>query len=100
MAGSYKTLRSCPTSIILSLQFPLKLNKTNAVLDLCGSPVTLDTLSLLEHAAEDDADGEEEDGSGDAGGRVVVLDTSPAVCAVVPATKHPSKLASRGWASR
>jgi len=54
------------------------------VLDLCGSPVTLDTLSLLEHAAEDDADGEEEDGSGDAGGRVVVLDTSATVRAVVP----------------
>ena len=50
-----------------------------------AGPVTLDTLSLLEDAAERDADGEEEDGGGDAGGRVVVLDAAAAVGAVVPA---------------
>ena len=50
-----------------------------------AGPVTLDTLSLLEDAAERDADGEEEDGCGDAGGRVVVLDAAAAVGAVVPA---------------
>jgi len=49
-----------------------------------AGPVTLDTLSLLEDAAERDADGEEEDGGGDAGGRVVVLDAAAAVGAVVP----------------
>ena len=50
-----------------------------------AGPVTLDTLSLLEDAAERDADGEEEDGCGDAGRRVVVLDAAAAVGAVVPA---------------
>lgn len=50
-----------------------------------AGPVTLDTLSLLEDAAERDADGEEEDGGGDAGGRIVVLDAAAAVGAVVPA---------------
>ena len=97
MAGSYKTLRSYPTSIILSLQFPFKQIKDKDVtlLDLSGSPVTLDTLSLLEHAAQDDADGEEEDGCRDARRRVVVLDTSSAVGAVGPVKEYPSKLASK-----
>ena len=84
-------------SIILSLQFPFKQIKDKDVtlLDLSGSPVTLDTLSLLEHAAQNDADGEEEDGCRDARRRVVVLNTSSAVGAVGPVTKYPSKLASK-----
>ena len=49
-----------------------------------AGPVTLDTLSLLEDAAERDADGEEEDGGSDAGWRVVVLDAAAAVGAVLP----------------
>ena len=65
------------------------------LLDLSGSPVTLDTLSLLEHAAQDDANGEEEDGCRDARRWVVVLNTSSAVGAVGPVTKYPSKLASK-----
>jgi len=59
-------------------------DKDVTLLDLSGSPVTLDTLSLLEHAAQNDADGEEEDGCRDARRRVVVLNTSSAVGAVGP----------------
>ena len=65
------------------------------LLDLSGSPVTLDTLSLLEHAAQNDANGEEEDGCRDARRRVVVLNTSSAVGAVGPVKEYPSKLASK-----
>ena len=50
------------------------------------APVALDTLSLLEHAAGYDAQREEEDGQGQSTSWVVVLDSSPAVGAVVTAT--------------
>ena len=54
---------------------------------LGGRPITLDTLPLLQYTAEDDPDGEEKEGGGDASWRIVVLDAAPTVCAVVPITE-------------
>ena len=51
---------------------------------LAGATVALDALSLLEDAADDDPDWEEEDGGRDSGRRVVILDSPSAVGAVVP----------------
>ena len=54
---------------------------------LSRGPITLDTLSLLQDAAQDDSDGEEEDCSSDSSRRIVIFDASSTVGTVSPETK-------------
>ena len=54
---------------------------------LSRGPITLDTLSFLQDAAQDDSDGEEEDCSSDSSRRIVIFDASSTVGTVSPETK-------------
>ena len=54
---------------------------------LSRGPITLDTLSLLQDAAQDDSDGEEEDCSSDSSRGIVIFDASSTVGTVSPETK-------------
>ena len=68
--------------MILSCLTQISCNNFDAAVVLWEDSVAYDALLLLHGAADDDADGEDEDSQRHSEWRIIVLESASAVCAV------------------